>query len=170
MDGSVHTPHGLLPSSLGRAAIFFVFWVILCGTEPADLLVGVLAAVVATWASLRLLPRGQWSLRFVALARLVLRFPRQSVAAGIDVAWRAFDPRLPLRPGFVIYHSHLLSGPGRDVFCTLTSLLPGTLPCGSDAGGDLVIHCLDVDQRVVEQLAAEEVLLLEVMGGAHGDG
>jgi multicomponent Na+:H+ antiporter subunit E len=170
MDGSVHTPRGVLRSSFERAAIFFVFWLILCGTKPADLLVGVLAAVAATWASLRLLPPGQWSLRFVALARLVLRFPRQSIAAGIDVARRALDPRLSLRPGFVTYHSRLPSGPGQNAFCTLTSLLPGTLPCGTDAGGGLIIHCLDVDQRIVEQLAAEEALLLEVTGGVRGDG
>jgi len=30
-------------------------------------------------------------------------FLRQSIVAGIDVAQRALDPRLPLRPGFVVY-------------------------------------------------------------------
>jgi multicomponent Na+:H+ antiporter subunit E len=170
MGGSVHMPRNILRSSLARAAIFFAFWLILCGTKPADLLVGVFAAIAATWASLRLLPPGQPSLRFIALARLVLRFPRQSVAAGIDVARRAFDPRLALRPGFVIYHSQLSPGPRRDAFCTLMSLLPGMLPCGSAAGDGLMIHCLDVDRPVIEELAAEEALLLEVMGGTRGNG
>jgi multicomponent Na+:H+ antiporter subunit E len=170
MDGSVHTPRSVRHASLARAAIFFVFWVVLCDLRPADLVVGVLAAIAATWASLRVLPPGRWSLHSVALARLILRFPLQSIAAGIDVARRVLDPRLPLRPGIVIYHSRLPSGPEQNAFCTLTSLLPGTLPCGSDGGDGLMIHCLDVDQPVSERLAAEEALFLEVVGGVRRDG
>ena len=47
----------------------------------------------------------------------------------------------------------------------MTSLLPGTLPCGSDASGGLAIHCLDVSQPVAAQLAAEEAVLLQALGG-----
>jgi len=157
-------------NALPRAAIFFVFWLILSGTKPADFVVGALTAIAATWVSLLLLPAEQWRLSPAALARLLLRFPSQSITAGIDVAWRVFDPRLPLRPGFVVYRSRLPSGAARNAFTTLTSLLPGTLPCGADDRGDLVIHCLDLDQPVIEQLGAEETLLLEVMGGGRGDG
>jgi multicomponent Na+:H+ antiporter subunit E len=157
-------------NTLLRAAIFFAFWLILSGTKPADLVVGALAAVAATWVSLRLLPPGGWSLGVVALARLVLRFPLQSIAAGIDVARRAFHRQLPLRPGFVVFRSRLPAGATRNAFTTLTSLLPGTLPCGADERGGLVIHCLDVDQPVIEQLGAEEALLLEVLGGGRSDG
>lgn len=95
---------------------------------------------------------------------LVSLFP-QSVAAGIDVAWRALDPRVPLRPGFIVYRSRLPSGPVRSAFCTMMSLLPGTLPSGSDDSGGLVIHCLDIEQPVVEQLAAEEALFVRALGG-----
>jgi multicomponent Na+:H+ antiporter subunit E len=44
------------------------------------------------------------------------------------------------------------------VFTALTSLLPGTVPAGEESG-QLVYHCLDVDQPVVSQLAAEEAAL-----------
>ena len=108
-----------------RAIGFFVLWLTLAGASPADLPVGIVAAGLATWASLRLLPAGQWSLRPVALARLGLRFLYQSIVAGIDVAWRALDPRLPLRPGFVTYPVGFPPGTARNVFATLTSLLPG---------------------------------------------
>jgi multicomponent Na+:H+ antiporter subunit E len=104
----------------------------------------------------------------VAFARLCLRFLPQSIRAGIDVAWRALDPRLPLRPGIVLYRSSLPPGPTRSAFCTVMSLLPGTLPCGPQDDGSLVIHCLDVTQPVAEQLAAEEVLLVEAVGGLRG--
>ena len=75
--------------ALARTAGFLGFWVILTGFEVADVVAGILAAVIATWVSLRLLPPGQWRLRPFALAQLVLRFLRQSIGAGIDVAWRA---------------------------------------------------------------------------------
>jgi multicomponent Na+:H+ antiporter subunit E len=150
---------------MARTVGFFGFWAILAGLDIADVMVGIPASVMAAWVSLRLLPPGQWRLRPFALAQLLLRFLRQSVGAGIDVAWRALDPRLPLRPGFVVYRPSVPQGPARNAFCTITSLLPGTLPCGSDASGGLAIHCLDVSQPVTTQLAEEEAVLLEALGG-----
>jgi multicomponent Na+:H+ antiporter subunit E len=170
MAGFIATARNALRGALPRAAIFLVFWLILSGTKPADFVVGALTAIAATWVSLRLLPAGQWRLSPVALARLVLRFPLQSITAGIDVVWRAFARRPRLRPGFVVYQSRLAPGAARNAFTTLTSLLPGTLPCGEDDRGGLVIHCLDMDRPVIEQLSAEEVLLLEVLGGGRSDG
>jgi len=55
-------------------------------------------------------------------------------------------------------------------FTALMSLLPGTVPVGSDQSGALVIHCLDIWQPVTAQLAAEEALLVQVMGGPAGNG
>src|SRR5271166_2186844 len=122
MVGSVDPARGVvLRSALGRALFFFVFWLILSGTKPADVLVGALSAAAATWASLRLLPPGQWRLHAVALGKLVLRFPSQSIVAGIDVAWRAFHPRMPLQPGFLVCQTHLTAGPTRDAFSTMAS-------------------------------------------------
>jgi multicomponent Na+:H+ antiporter subunit E len=160
------TARYLLGGLPARAAFFLAFWLILYGVKSADLLIGIIAAIIATWASRRLIPPGRGRLRPIPLVRLVLRFLRQSIVAGIDVAWRALDPRMPLRPGFVIYQSRFPVGPMQNTFCTMTDLLPGTLPCGSDENGDLVIHCLDVSQPVLEQLAAEEAVLRQVLGGA----
>jgi multicomponent Na+:H+ antiporter subunit E len=168
MRDYIGTARFLLGGSPARAAFFFAFWLILYGVNSADLLIGIIAAIIATWASRRLLP-GRSSLRPIPLVRLALRFLRQSIVAGIDVAWRAIDPRMPLRPGFVVYQSHFPFGPMQNAFCTITGLLPGTLPSGSDENGDLVIHCLDVSQPVVEQLAAEETALQQVLGGAPDD-
>jgi multicomponent Na+:H+ antiporter subunit E len=86
----------------------------------------------------------------------------QSIVAGADVARRALDPRLPLRPGFVAYPVYFPPGTARNVFTALTSLLPGTVPAG-DERGQLVYHCLDVDQPVLSQLAAEEAALSEAL-------
>src|SRR5258705_12353889 len=94
---------GTLGSAISRAAGFFGFWLVLTGADAGDLAAGLVAAAAATWASLRLMPAQQWSLRPINLAKFALHFLRQSIAAGIDVAWRALDPRLELRPGFVVY-------------------------------------------------------------------
>jgi multicomponent Na+:H+ antiporter subunit E len=56
------------------------------------------------------------------------------------------------------------------MFTTLMSLLPGTVPTGSDKTGGLLIHCLDVEQPVAAQLASEERLFVRAMGGVRGDG
>jgi multicomponent Na+:H+ antiporter subunit E len=161
---------GTLGSAISRAAGFFGFWLVLTGGDAADLAAGSIAAIAATWVSLRLMPPQQWSLRPIKLAGLVLHFLRQSIVAGTDVALRALDPRLRLRPGFVVYQAHLPPGTKRDAFCAIMSLLPGTLPCGPAEGNGLTIHCLDVTQPVVEQLAAEEALCMQALGGAQRNG
>jgi len=161
---------GILGSAISRGAGFFCFWLVLTDADTGDLAAGLAAAVAATWASLRLMPAQQWSLRPIKLAEFVLHFLRQSIVAGVDVAQRALDPRLRLRPGFVVYHAHLPPGTARDAFCAIMSLLPGTLPCGPAEGNGLTVHCLDVTQPVVEQLAAEEALCMQTLGGARING
>jgi multicomponent Na+:H+ antiporter subunit E len=56
------------------------------------------------------------------------------------------------------------------MFTTLMSSLPGTVPTGSDEKGGLLIHCLDVVQPVVAQLAVEEALFVRAVGGNRRDG
>ena len=50
----------------------------------------------------------------------------------------------------------------QNVFTTLTSLLPGTVPAGEE-DGRIVYHCLDVTQPVVAELAAEEAALVRAL-------
>jgi multicomponent Na+:H+ antiporter subunit E len=47
--------------------------------------------------------------------------------------------------------------------------LPGTLPSGTDERGRLMIHCLDKDQPIADQLATEEALLMEALGYGSGN-
>jgi multicomponent Na+:H+ antiporter subunit E len=161
---------GTLGSAIFRGAGFFCFWLVLTDADTGDLAAGLAAAVAATWASLRLMPAQQWSLRPIKLAEFVLHFLRQSIVAGVDVAQRALGARLRLRSGFVVYQTHLPPGTARDAFCAIMSLLPGTLPCGPAEGNGLTVHCLDVTQPVLEQLAAEEALCMQTLRGARSNG
>ena len=152
-----------LRSALVRAAGFFVLWLVLAGINPGDLPAAAVAVAAATFVSLRLLPPCQRRLSPLGLARLMLRFPIQAVIAGVDVARRALDPRLPLRPGFVTYSPRLPPGNARDAFCALASLTPGTLPADTNADGTLLVHCLDIGQPAAEQLAVEEALFMRAL-------
>lgn len=143
---------------LQRAAIYLLLWVVLIGTKPTNLVFGAITALLAAWASLKLLPPGTLRIRPLGVLRILPHFLWQSVFAGIDVARRAFDPRMPIAPGFVVYRPKSPPGAARNAFTAYTSLLPGTVPCGLSDGG-VVYHCLDIGQPVAEQLAAEEARL-----------
>jgi multicomponent Na+:H+ antiporter subunit E len=157
-------------SLIPRAVGFITLWLILSGADPNGFAAGAVAVVAATWTSLVLLPAGRMRASPTAIGRLVLRFLHQSIVAGTDVAWRALDPRLPLRPGFVTYSTRLAPGTLRNTFCTVSSLLPGTLPMGADASGALLIHCLDTREPVLEQLAEEEAMLTQALEDRRYDG
>ncbi len=168
-ESSAHAVGRAAHSAALRAAGFLALWLLLIGADPGDWLAGIPAVAAATWISLRLLPARARRVRIGQLIAIGVRLLWQSIPAGLDVARRALDPRLPLRPGFVSHRLRLPPGPARDAFCALTSLLPGTVPSGTDAGGALLVHCLDVGQPVAEQLAADEARLARALG-EPGDG
>jgi multicomponent Na+:H+ antiporter subunit E len=142
-----------------RATACFLLWMLLMQSgKPADLAIGILASLGATWVSLRLMPPSCGSLRFGKLLALLPHFVWESVLAGIDVARRALSPRMSLSPGFVNCQLAFPPGFARNTFATITSLLPGSVPADEDEGV-LVYHCLDDRAPVVEQLWKEERLL-----------
>jgi multicomponent Na+:H+ antiporter subunit E len=160
---------GVPSTAFWRGAAFFLLWLVLMQSgKPADLAIGVLASAGATWVSLHLMPPTAGRLHFGALLLLLPHLLAESVLAGIDVARRALDPRLPLRPGFVTCPLAFPPGFARNTFATITSLLPGSV-AADEAEGVLVYHCLDTEASVVEQLWKEERLLARalVVGQRH---
>src|SRR5690606_30734280 len=93
-------------------------------------------------------------LRFGPLAALFPRFAWQSLIGGIDVARRAFHPRLPIRPGRLRIAVELPEG-GRVALGGELSLMPGTLAAGCD-GDHLLVHVLDLDQDIESAVREEE--------------
>jgi multicomponent Na+:H+ antiporter subunit E len=148
-----------------RAAFFFAFWLMISGWAPVDLPVGLAAVGGATWVSLRFLPPLASRYGLAAIAWLVASFFRQSLVSGVDVAWRALSPSLKLEPGLVACPLHLPEGGKRSAFCALSSLMPGTLPTGTDEQGAVLVHCLDMRQPVAANLKAEEQLFIRAFGG-----
>jgi len=167
-----------------RWAVHLALWFALIGVPAVDssedafflrfapdFAVGAVAAAIATWVSLRLLPPRRRRRSIVALGTLALRVLRQSFMGGVDVARRAFDPRLPLRPGFVPITVRLDDDLDAAVFASLTSLVPGTLPVDDSrkARGrrEIVYHCLDAEAPVARELERDETLLAAALGAAR---
>jgi multicomponent Na+:H+ antiporter subunit E len=146
-----------------RFALFLGLWLVLAGAE--GIVFGAAAAAAAVWASRALAPPGERPLRLFRLVLLAPGFLRRSLAGGIDVARRAFDPAMPMKPGWIAYPSRLPRGAARVVLGGEISLLPGTLVAGEE-GDCLLVHCLDTDLPVARQLAEEEARL----GGAVAHG
>jgi len=147
-----------------RAMVFLAFWLMVSGWGLADLPVGLAAVAAATWTSLRFLPPTESTPRAAPLAALAMSFFRQSLISGTDVARRALSAHMQLRPGFVSCPLLLPPSAERSAFCALSSLMPGTLPTGTDESGALLVHCLDVEQPVAANLAAEERLFIRAVG------
>lgn len=153
-------------SFLLRAAGFLALWLVLAGWQPADLPAAAVAVIAATWVSLKLSPAAVPGLSLPNLAVLTLRYPLQSLLAGIDVARRAFAPSLPLHVDTIAYTPLLPPGPARDAFLAYASTMPGTVPVTADVVDTILMHCLDSRHPVAAQMAAEERRFMRVLGEA----
>jgi multicomponent Na+:H+ antiporter subunit E len=162
--------NGISRAFLLRALLYLGVWIVVDqSAKPSHLVVGLLASAAAAWASVKLLPPASGRVRMGALLLLLPRFLWQSLVAGLDVARRAFAPRLDLQPGFVEYPTQLPPGSARSAFELIASLMPGSVP--SDEREQIIeFHCLDVRQPVAEQLAAEERAYAKALlpGQPHG--
>ena len=93
--------------------------------------------------------------------RLALRFPRQSIDRGDRCRSACARSAAAVAPWLRDVSLHAFRpARARDAFCALASLLPGTLPADTNDDGTRLVHCLDVDQPVAAQLAAEEALFM----------
>lgn len=150
-----------------RSCLFLLLWVVLIGNSLINLAVGLLVAASATWVSLQLLPPQHRQWHYAALAKLLIRFAQESTLGGWDVARRALTWPLNLRPGFIAYPLRLPSATACNTFSAFTSVLPGTLPTGSDTNHVLIYHCLDVTQPVAQQLDIDQALMMDILGVSH---
>jgi multicomponent Na+:H+ antiporter subunit E len=99
---------------------------------PTVLVAGILSA--ALWPTM---PIAWWqSVRFAPF------FLIRSLLGGIDVAYRALRPRMPIAPRMVEYRLRFPTGPWCVVLVNTISLLPGTLGANL-SDGVLTVHALD---------------------------
>jgi multicomponent Na+:H+ antiporter subunit E len=122
---------------------------------------GTLAIGGATLAGLAFSPTqsSRWSL--LELMRFLLYFGKNSLLSGLDVAYRAVHPRLPLQPRWLRYPLRLPpQGPARTLFVSTLTLLPGTLGTELDADSVLVHTLSDGAEAELAHLEARIAALL----------
>lgn len=158
------SPAPTLAQRLLRTLWFLLAWVALGRVGGGvDLLVGLGASSVAAELSLRLIPPTARRHSPRALGVFALNFVHRSAAAGLDLARRVFNPALPLAPGVLAVECGLPPGLTRQAFAAVSSLQPGTLPVGEDEEA-LLLHVLDLDGPVLEELDADLVVFLDAVG------
>ena len=139
-----------------RAVLFFALWLALLPSLLwYDVIIGLGFSLIAALSSMALLPSTESKLK---IGRLLLELPRfvlQSVLAGWGIARRVFQSQMQLSPGLIEYPTQLEAGMARNTFATLTSLTPGTLPCGSE-DACILYHVLDSRQDNAGELQQEE--------------
>ncbi len=172
VQGEAHTPQGgpisLLFELLGRFVLFGAIWWLLTSGRTDALIFGACAAAAAAAAPLIIGDRGEASAQR-ALLPTVLRLPRllpfflwESLRGGVDVALRAFRPRLPLSPAMIDYPLRLPPGPAAVMMASLVSLMPGTLAIISGSG--LRVHVLDDASDYRHDLERLEAQVARVFG------
>jgi len=151
---------------LVRTALLATLWWALAGGTAWAF--GAPVVLLALGSSFVLQPTRRARLRPLALVGFAGFFVRRSLRAGIDVAWRALSPHLPLVPATIEYHLRLPSGPSQVFLANTLSLLPGTLSV--DLRGDtLEVHVLDERLPIEQELSAAEARVAALFGQALND-
>jgi multicomponent Na+:H+ antiporter subunit E len=146
-----------------RFALFAGLWMVLVGWDPASWIIGLPAAILATWASLRLSKLSLRTLDFRQFLRFVPFFVVGSLRGGADVAGRVLRPRMRIDPGVQHYRTGLASSASRVLFLNGISLLPGTLSADLHQGL-ISVHALDASQDLAPELAALERRVAALFG------
>lgn len=136
-----------------RGVLFSLLWWILTDGAAPSWWIGVPAVSLAVIGSIALIPPA--SVVWYGFLRFVPFFFMRSLMGGVDVAWRAFHPSLPIDPDLVEYPLRLPLGLPRVFMANTVSLLPGTLNAELEQNV-LKVHVLDRQGGFMAELDAVE--------------
>lgn len=141
---------------------FLLLWYAL--TDGRGWAFGVLAVAAASVAALASGAQGRRRVSPAGVLQFAAHFLRRSLEGGMDVAWRALHPAMPLIPREEWRPLDLPAGPARTLFVAVVSLLPGTLVC-EDTGGRVLIHSISTAPQ--EKLDALEARVVRAFGSGE---
>lgn len=144
-----------------RAGLFSLVWWALSDGVVASWWIGAPAVLLALIGSVMLMPPTRFA--WHEFARFVPVFLVRSLRGGMDVAWRAFHPHLPIYPELIEYPMRLPVGVPRVFMVNTVSLLPGTLSAEL-AGDRLAVHVLDSRHDFLSELQAVEQSAARIFG------
>lgn len=147
----------------GRLLLFSGLWWLLSEGRNEGWLLGSIAVVAATWASLELWPTAAPFPRLAALPGFLLYFLVNSLRGGIQVAVMALRGKSALMPGFVDLALSLPAGAPQILLTYTLGLMPGTVGVEL-ANGRLRVHTLDVRLPVASEARALERRIAALFG------
>lgn len=146
-----------------RVLLFACLWWILVAGRLDGWLLGSVAVVAATWASVALWPPAAHGLRLAALPGFLAFFLVNSVLGGWQVALMALRGRAALHPALLELPLNLPAGAPQILLTNVLSLMPGTL--GVELADDrLRLHVLHQDLPVVAEARALERRIAALFG------
>jgi multicomponent Na+:H+ antiporter subunit E len=143
-----------------RFIIFLGIWCVFDGIKPIGLVAGLITAGLVTWLSVNLFPPSATRIRVLPSLAMALHFMRSSIVAALEVAKYAFRRQPGLHLGFVTYECGIPAGTKRDLYLSMVSLMPGSLVVDVEENGRVIMHCLDINQPIAEQMADNEARLI----------
>jgi len=144
-----------------RSLMFLLIWWVLTDGSAASWGIGLPAVLLAVISSSALLPPVHLS--WLECIKFIPFFLRHSITGGLDVAWRAFHPRLPITPDLIEYPLRLPEGLPSVLMVNIVNLLPGTLSAALDQGL-MKVHILDSTNDVTGELTSVEEKVARVFG------
>lgn len=138
-------------------------WLVLAGTGAGAWIAGLLAVAFATLLHVGLGGAGDERISLHGALGFFSFFLGQSLRGGMDVAYRALSPSLPLAPTFLHYSMRLPTDAARVLFLNTISLLPGTFSARVD-GSDLTIHLLAHDASGLDRVRRLEDRVARIFG------
>lgn len=157
-----------LQSILRRGVVFACVWWILVEGATASWWIGIPVILIVSATSVALVAPVNPVWR--ELPGFILFFFTRSLLGGVDVAWRAIHPGLPIAPALILYPLRLPSGMPQVFLANTISLLPGTLSTELDSSF-LKIHVLNGRKGILPELEMLEQKVAVVFGAAlpaHG--
>lgn len=149
----------LTPRVLNMIVVLTLLWAILAENNgwvfASEVII---AAVLASMFFATLLPT-RYSISGLLL--FACYFIVEALRGGLDVAWRAFHPRLPIAPGWLDYTLTIPQGTPQVLFLNSVSLLPGTLSV-TLKGNVVVVHSLVTSATARAELARLEYWVMRV--------
>lgn len=158
---SRRTAGRLATAFLWRFAALSIIWLVIVNGTASSWWIGGPAVVLAAAATLPINP--SFSIEGWGLLRFMPFFVGRAFAGGMDVAWRALHPRLPLAPELIEYPLHLPQGLPQVVMANIVNLLPGTLITKMEADA-LQVHIIDRHAPYMEELQAVESVIARIFG------
>ena len=146
---------------VSRGMMFLLIWWVLTDGTSSSWWIGVPAVLLAGTVSAALIP--PVPIVWFELLKFVPFFLLRSLLGGVDVAWRAFQPNLPIAPDLIEYPLRLSPGLPLVFMTNIVNLLPGTLTAEFDQTV-LKVHVLDKRKDFMTELDAVEQRVARIFG------